>query len=62
MLKKENIMIIQKRKEWQVQKRHDDKKESIKQYKKEKYAENRTSDITYQKAKHQENPEMQIGI
>ena len=55
-------MMIQKRKEWQVQKRYDDKKESIKQYKKEKYVENRTSDITYQKAKHQENPEMQIGI
>ena len=55
-------MMIQKRKEWQVQKRHDDKKESIKQYKKEKYAENRTSDITYQKAKHQGNPEVQIGI
>ena len=34
--------MIQKRKDYQVQKRYDDKKESLKQYKKEKYLENPT--------------------
>ena len=42
-----------------VKKRHD-KKETIKQCKKQKYLENPTPKITYQKAKYQENPEVQL--
>ena len=37
-----------------VIKRYENEKESIKQYKKEKYAENRISNITYQKVRYQE--------
>ena len=42
-------MKIQKRKET-VKRIYDDKKKSVKQYIKEKYVENRTSNIAYKKA------------
>ena len=61
MLKKENIMIIEKRKKQAVKKRYEDKKRiHYKQYEKENYVENGTSNIIYQKARHQENPELQL--
>ena len=37
---------------------YNNKKESIKNYKRGKYLENQTLKIMYQKAKYQENPEM----
>ena len=46
-----------------VQTKDDDEKESIKHYKKEKYMKNmknQTSNITYQKAKYQENSAVQL--
>ena len=55
------IMAIQKRKEQAVKKRYDDKSESIRQYCKEKYLMNQTSTLIYQKAKFQEDPEVQLA-
>ena len=43
-----------------VKKRYEDKKEPIKQYKKEKYVENGTLNITYQKVRYQENAEVHL--
>ena len=40
--------------------RYHDKKESIRQYKEQKYLENLTPKGTYQKVKSQENPEVQL--
>ena len=34
-----------------MKRRHDDKKESVKQYKNEKYVENQTSNIAYKRVK-----------
>ena len=48
------------RKEKTVKKRYQDKDESIRQYNKEKYLKSRTYKITNQKAKYQENPEVQL--
>ena len=42
-------------------KRHHDKSESMRQHHKEKYLMNRTSEISYQKAKCQKNPEVQLA-
>ena len=44
-----------------AKKRYNNKKESVKRYKRGKYLENRTSKIMCQKAKYQENPEMQLA-
>ena len=55
-------MTIQKRKKQAVKKRNHDKSESIRQYQKEKYLKNRASKITYQKAKNQENSEVQLAL
>ena len=43
-----------------VQTKDDDEKESIKHYKREKFMKNQTSNITYQKAKYQENSAVQL--
>ena len=40
--------------------KNDDEKESVKQYIKEKYLENGTSNIAYKKAKYQENSEVRL--
>lgn len=53
--------MIQKRKKQKVKKKNKDKKESVKQYKKERYVENRTSNVTNMKNKYQENPEVQLA-
>ena len=41
--------------------RYHDEKESVKQYKEQKYLENLTPKGTYQKPKYQENPEVQLA-
>ena len=44
-----------------LKKIYHDNNESIKQYSKEKYLKIQTSKINYQKAKYQENPEVQLA-
>ena len=65
--RQENDLLVQKRKyrdnpEKKIQavkKRCHDKKRSIRLYSKKKYLKNQISKITYQKAKYQENLEVQ---
>ena len=54
-------MTARKRKCSQIdEKRYHNERESIKQYKKQKCQKSRTPKVTCQKAKYQENPEVQM--
>ena len=61
LAKNENIRVTQKRRKQTFKNGYHDKSKSIRQYPKEKYLMNRTSEISYQNVKHQENPEVQLA-
>ena len=45
---------------FQIRKYHENPENTVKQYIKEKYVENRTSNIAYKKEKYQENSELRL--